>query len=381
MPFLLLLVSGVADLGRSFYFKTAATNVAREAAHWATLTDPITNLPPTDDEIKNEVAAPSQESFGISAPGRPLELAPPSVRNTNPLGGSICVSPCDPVKQSANPGPGCGQAVCNLEPDHAWLFVSPNQAGRTALAPNAHWTMTAFNSQAVSAPTPDSGGLQGVLRAVGGSLYPQVAEAASNCFTWSGLSISYTTYTIANGSQTPYQLPALTATVTGKTQAGPATSNKQSIDFIVSSPPGAVLQQTWSSTKKSTGSVDPSAGNSDTVMLSSPTAFPPGTYNYQVKATSSGGGCSVAQFVQNLTVTVNPGPSPSPSPTPSASPSPSPAPSPSPTGSPPGGPGPPPRGETITCTVIYYFTPVTPLVFSFGNAVYIVGTATLQATY
>jgi hypothetical protein len=31
--------------------------------------------------------------------------------------------------------------------------------------------------------------------------------------------------------------------------------------------------------------------------------------------------------------------------------------------------------------VIYYFTPVTPLGFVIGSAVYIVGTATLQATY
>jgi hypothetical protein len=31
--------------------------------------------------------------------------------------------------------------------------------------------------------------------------------------------------------------------------------------------------------------------------------------------------------------------------------------------------------------VIYYFTPVTPLGFLTGPAVYVVGTATLQATY
>jgi len=38
-------------------------------------------------------------------------------------------------------------------------------------------------------------------------------------------------------------------------------------------------------------------------------------------------------------------------------------------------------GQQITCMVIYYFTPVTPLGFIPGSAVYIVGTATLQATY
>jgi TadE-like protein len=381
-PLLLLLIGGIGDLGRAFYYKTAAINVAREAAHWATLPDPRTVAPPTDPQILGDVA-PSQESFGLSCPTctppRPLELAPPSNVNTNPL------APGNTVSGSANPGPGCGQALCNLQPDHAWLFISPGQAGRTSLAPNAHWTLTAVNSYAVSAPAPDKGGLQQVLRTMGGSLYPQAAEAASgHCFTWSsGLSLSYNTYTIANANATPYQLPVLTVTVNNLTPTGSGNSNGQIILFSVSSPPGAALQQTWGSTQTSQGSVDPNSGkNSDTVSLSSPTAFLPRTYTYQVNANSSGNGCSVTA-VANLTVTVQPGPSPSPSPTPSASPSSSPAPSPSPSGSPPGGigPGPQPHGETITCTVIYYFSPVTPLVFNRGNAFYIVGTATLQATY
>jgi hypothetical protein len=41
----------------------------------------------------------------------------------------------------------------------------------------------------------------------------------------------------------------------------------------------------------------------------------------------------------------------------------------------------PPLGREITCTVIYYFQPTTPLIFGTGQVVYIVGTATMQATY
>jgi hypothetical protein len=379
LPLVLPLLSGVTDLGRSFYFKIAATNVAREAAHWATLPD-SSGSPPTDSEILSNVAAPSQESFGLSTPARPLELAPPSNVNSNPL------APGNTVSGSANPGLGCGQALCNLQPDHAWLFISPARAGRTSLTPNARWTLTAVDSYTVSAPAPNKGGFRQVLRTVGGSLYPRVAEADNSCFTWTGLTLSNTTYTIADANATPYQLPVLTATVTGLSQTGSGKSNDnppQRILFSVSSAAGAALQQTWSN-GTSQGSVDPSSRNYDTVSLGSPTAFSPGTYKYQVRATSSAGSnCTVSPAVAILTVTVNLGPSPSPGPTPNASPSPSPAPSPSPTASPPGGigPGPQPHGETITCTVIYYFSPLTPLLFTLGNAVYIVGTATLQATY
>jgi hypothetical protein len=42
---------------------------------------------------------------------------------------------------------------------------------------------------------------------------------------------------------------------------------------------------------------------------------------------------------------------------------------------------PQPLGREITCTVIYYFQPATPLIFGTGQVVYIVGTSTMQATY
>jgi len=64
IPLILLLISGVADLGRAFYYKIAAENTAREAAHWAILTDPNGNAF-DDSAILQKVQTPSQETFVI----------------------------------------------------------------------------------------------------------------------------------------------------------------------------------------------------------------------------------------------------------------------------------------------------------------------------
>src|SRR5258708_39701118 len=78
VPLVFLILSGVADLGRAFYFKVATTNAAREAAHWATLSQnqdfaetPADSIVPDDQAVIAAVSEPSQKSFGLN-----LALAP-----------------------------------------------------------------------------------------------------------------------------------------------------------------------------------------------------------------------------------------------------------------------------------------------------------------
>jgi hypothetical protein len=170
----------------------------------------------------------------------------------------------------------------------------------------------------------------------------------------------------------------LIATLTGRSGSNGAKNKANFTVNQVSVPP---FQQTWTSNGKANGSIDPSSTNSDTVNMSDTLAASPGTYTYQVQVTSSGGSCPQQTFVKNFTVTIPPGPSPSPSPSPSPTATPTATPSTSPVPTPSGGSGPAPHGEQITCMVIYYFTPLTPLGFVIGPTIYIVGTATLQATY
>ncbi|HXA41762.1 MAG TPA: TadE family protein [Candidatus Solibacter sp.] len=367
-PVLLLLLGGVADLGRAFYYKTAVTNTAREAAHWATLG------PARDDTtVLDEVASPSQESFGIclvsgttACPGGNGGLAPASVVHTAP--GTL--SP----QQLANP-PAPDAA---LTPGSSWLFIYPDFPGRTSLAPGMHWTEVASSSTVVTAESPIRGGLQAVARAAAGSLYAVEADATQTCYSWGPPTLSSSNFT-ATLNAGKYSVGPLTATLS--LSSGSTGSARNTAKFTVFGPVGNPgFQQTWSSTGTSTGSIDPSVSTSDTVNLTATTATP-GTYTYQVQVTSSSN-CQQAMQPANFTVTFPPVPSPSPSPTPSPTATPSAGPTPTPVPTPTGvEPITPPHARQITCTVIYYFTPVTPLGLLAGNAVYIVGTATLQATY
>ncbi len=368
-PILLLLVGGIGDLGRAFYYKIAVENVAREAAHWATLAVGATppNHYPTDDEIYNKVASPSQESFGVN-----LQEAPPCVLNSPP--------PLDP-SAAANPG-GCGGA--SIAKGQSWLFIyppagpspcAPAPSCRSAvLPPGAHWSVVASNTQVVQAAPPDRGGVNEVLKKVAGSLLPMDVYAAS-CYTWSGLTATPSATLMPSGT------PPFTQTVSVSLQdvlgSGNADNNA---DVTVTAPPGVALSQSWHTPNKATtGVLNPQGGsNVDQVDLSVTQNLAPGNYVFTVTATSSGGSCPQGVKTTNFTWTIPTSPSPSPSPTPSASPAPTPSPTAPPSPPPIGGNN--PNGAQITCTVIYYFTPVTPLLFGAG-AIYIVGTATLQATY
>jgi hypothetical protein len=239
-----------------------------------------------------------------------------------------------------------------------------------------HWTEVASSSRILTAPAPDQGGLQDVLKAVGGSLYPVNADAAS-CYSWTGVTLSQTSFT--TGPSPTYTVGPLTATLTGSSGSGQASNTANFTINQVDVPP---FQQTWSMPRGAvTGSIDPHSTSSDTVNMSDTLSASSDTYTYQVQVTSTGPSCTQAPVTANFTVTIPPGPTPSSSPSASPTASPTASPSAGPTPTPTGGSGPPPLGQQITCMVIYYFTPVTPLGFIPGSAVYIVGTATLQATY
>lgn len=377
-PVILLLVAGVADVGRAFYYKIAVTNAAREAAHWVTLTcdqrcpNPADQgKPPSDSDILPFIASPSQESFGID-----LGLAPSCMINTPP--GS------QTTQQLANPLPLCGP---NLSPGQSYLYIWPCQAApscdpsRTSLAPGMHWREVATSSQVVAGPAPSAGGLAAVLRTIGGSLYPITAVAdPPGCATWTGVTVSPTNF---NTSATPTFQASFTATLDGVIAANKGQTDNQANFSLIQTASVPAFQPTW--TPSQVGNVQPGTSANLQMSKSTPLApfTQPGTYTYQVQVTSSGGGgCSRASTLSNpftITFPAAPSPSPSPSPSPTATPSPGGSPSPGPT--PTGGPAPPPLGRQITCTVIYYFQPATPLIFGAGSAIYIVGTATLQATY
>jgi hypothetical protein len=379
-PVILLLISGVGDLGRAFYYKIAVTNAAREAAHWATLLD-SNQTPPTDAEILNDIGAPSQESFGIclasftpKCPGNG-GLAPSSVVHTQP--GTAGFTP----QLLANPGNNQ-----NLSKGQSYLYIYPDNSGRTSLATGMHWREVAANSQVILAPAPDKGGLQDVLKAIGGSLYPTDALAdPRGCWTWSGVTLSPAGPFTVSGAP-PYSLPAMTVSLTNPMPAQSHTAGATNKgDASVTQPAGGpAFTPTFApaGTLAGHGSLDPSGTAASDLTMTGGTAPSggPATYAYSVPVTTTGdNGCSVTTFNPTFQVIVQPSPSPSPSASPSASPTATPSVSPNP--SPTSGSGPPPLGRQITCTVIYYFQPVTPLSLFAAQAVYIVGTATLQASY
>jgi hypothetical protein len=357
MPVLLILLGAIADGGRAFYYSIASQNVAREAAHWATIVSTNSadaGVAPTDTDIVQHVATPSQESFGIG-----LSLAPPDIANSSvPLNANTAANPGFPDTPLAG-----GQS---------WLFVYPNSSGRTALLPGQHWKLVAVSSQIVPGDSPATGGLAAAMGAASGGLVPMDVEAASHCYTWTGVSLSASSFTVGPG--TPYGPLTLVATVNGI--AGNGTASNTITLAVTANPPAPAFPQTWTSTGAATGSLNPKNASQDTVTLTNNVPASAGTYTYTVAASSSGGGCSQPTVSKSFTITVQPTPSPSPSPSPSPLPSISPSPIPTPDVD---ASAASPKGHSITCTVIYYFRPLTPLISTIGF--YIVGVATMQATY
>jgi hypothetical protein len=357
LPVLALLLGAAVDGGRAFYFVIASQNVAREAVHWATITSTNSadaGLPPTDTDIIQAVATPSQESFGLS-----LGLAPPDIVNAAvPIG----------ITSASNPPAG----DIPLASGQSWLFIYPGRSGRTALAPGQHWQLVASGARILGGDSPGVGDPGAPARAVAGGLAPlDVAAASPHCYTWTGLSLSASSFSV--GPSTPYGPLTLTATVSGLSGS---PSPKNNISFAVTqNPPSPAFSQTWTSTSGATGSQTPPTVQ-DTVTLTDNVPATAGTYTYTVSASSSGGGCTQPAVSQTFTIVVaasaSPSPGPSPSPLPSLNPSPTTIASPSASAR-------QPKGNQITCTVIYYFAPVTPLIIQKGF--YIVGVATMQATY
>jgi hypothetical protein len=389
-PILLLLVAGVGDVGRAFYYKIAVENAAREAAHWATLPFAGDGLScgapvatdPCDGDIFAHVASPSQESYGIN-----LGLAPSChVHDQPPLTPSAVTGACSSG----------GVSTPALAKGASWLYIYPAVSGRTSMLPaipGAHWAEVASSSRMVSAPPPAEGGLADVINQVAAGLRPVEALADNNssrCSTWSSVGAApggTSTSPVSISSNPMSGSQQETITVSGIVAANP-TDNVVQLQVTSTNPSVTGLQQSWTNTGASTGQVTPGSNTSDTVTLSDLNTLPSGTIQFTVTASSAvnpnrqnqAGACTQTDETANFYWDVPAGPSPSPSPvtTPSPSTAPTALPSPTPLPTPVGGGG--PLGREITCTVIYYFSPVTPLSIVSGG-IYIVGTATLQATY
>jgi Flp pilus assembly protein TadG len=181
IPILLVLISGATDVGRGFYFQIAAENTAREAAHWAILTDPSGNAL-DDNAIFQKVAQPSQESFGISLGLPPQCTSGGTYTDGAPVGACSTGSPLryasPPVAVSmANPAGGP-----SLAKGQSWMFIYPGKSGRTAMAPtpaNVAWTVSDVRSYAITASDARSRGGIDWARAMAGAFMPAEADAAA----------------------------------------------------------------------------------------------------------------------------------------------------------------------------------------------------------
>jgi Flp pilus assembly protein TadG len=180
IPILLVLVSGATDVGRGFYYQIAAENTAREAVHWAILTDPSGNAL-DDNAIFQKVAQPSQESFGISLGLPPQCTSGGTYTDGAPVGSCSSGAPLryasPPVAASmANPTGGP-----NLAKGQSWMLIYPGKTGRTAMLPtpaNVAWTVSDVRSYAITAAdAPGPGGIDWP-RAMAGAFMPTEADAA-----------------------------------------------------------------------------------------------------------------------------------------------------------------------------------------------------------
>src|SRR5258708_2867298 len=204
VPLVFLILSGVADLGRAFYFKVATTNAAREAAHWATLSQnqdfaetPADSIVPDDQDVIAAVSEPSQESFGLTR-----ALAPFSSDGLSTTDAACTAAGGTLIRHATAPiGPNFVQSPLVNTPlaaGSSWLFINPSDSssGRTALShlgrgPVA-WRVASTSSRLVWARAPSDGGLSALAQALGGSLYPRDAMAASatDCFQFNFSSLT-----------------------------------------------------------------------------------------------------------------------------------------------------------------------------------------------
>jgi Flp pilus assembly protein TadG len=84
-PLLVLVVLGISDLGRAFYYATAITNAAREGARHGTYFDPGTSSNPYDTQSGVFAAVQAEANYvslsQLSAPGTACPSGPPYTSN------------------------------------------------------------------------------------------------------------------------------------------------------------------------------------------------------------------------------------------------------------------------------------------------------------
>lgn len=307
IPLILLLVSGVADLGRAFYFKIAAENTAREAAHWAILTDP--NGSAFDDNaILQKVQTPSQESFGIGITLAPQCTSIDGITNGTytdgaPVGtcsaGTQLLRYATPTVPTSMAHPVLGpHAGPNLPNGQAWMFIYPGASGRTAMVPtpsNVAWAVTNVRSYTIAANAPTSGGIDWA-RAVAGGLIPADADAANgttDCYGF-GAPAALTTW---NASLSPADASSLSHTesptvTVNKTNKPPANDLFLTVSGSSPSLSGS-LTQSWTPAGANSTSAfisltngQTSATVTGTLSLSGSNPPPPGTYTVTVTAST-----------------------------------------------------------------------------------------------
>jgi hypothetical protein len=308
-PLLLLLLGGVVDVGRAFYYKIAVSNAAREAAHWATLEDPLARRPPNDEQIGIDVTEPSQEAFGLG-----MSLAPlcsTGVQTDN----------CSSVTIRHAPPPISGTLIDTrpmdtpLQPGSSWLFIYPNQQDRTALFPaptGVAWHVVNQRTQLVSAADPQHGGVGAALAAVKGTFLPIDAQAAPppppGCYNFGPPSISPSALTVDPGGDLNF---TVTLPVTGD-----GSQPVNSVLLLISSVNPSYIgtyTQLWSppsGNNTSQANLTLGSGRSYnetgnlTLHVGSNTSA--NTYTFTVTARSTGGtNCTPANQPGTFSVTVN----------------------------------------------------------------------------
>src|SRR5258708_30671282 len=303
IPVLFLAIGGVVDVGRAYYYKIAVSNAAREAAHWATLSDPLTRQPPSDEQIGIDVTQPSQESFGLG-----MSLAPLCSQGTQQ---DNCGT--TPVRHGSPPITGSlidTQMDTPLQPGNSWLFIYPAQAGRTALRPPSSevaWRVVDQRTQLVSAPDPAHGGVAAALRAAGQGFLPINAEAASgSCYSFGPPTVTPAAASVVPGGDLSF---AVTVPVTG--DGRPPANSVQLLISGVTPSFHRTYSQLWSpanGNNSAQANLTLGAGTSYNVYanltLHIAANTVPNTSTFTATASSSGGGCTPANEPGTFSVTV-----------------------------------------------------------------------------
>jgi hypothetical protein len=313
-PLLLLLLGGVADVGRAFYYKIAVSNAAREAAHWATLQDPLARRPPNDEQIGIDVTQPSQEAFGLGMSLAPLCSVGLQTDNCNTVTIRHAAPPISGTFVDTRP------MDTTLQPGSSWLFIYPNQSARTALltAPaGVAWHVVNERSQVVSAPDPQHGGVAAALAAVGSEFLPIDAEATNNsCYSFGPPSISPSAVTVDPGGDLNV---TVTVPVTGDGNQ-PVNSVLLSISGVSPAFNGTYTQLWSPPNGNNTSQANLTLGSGTTYNETGNLTLHLGsnavanTYTFTVTASSTGGTrCAPANQPGTFSVAVNAVTSPSPS--------------------------------------------------------------------